>query len=49
MEHIMGFTRSHWMPPSGECLHCVVAVAAMVDDFGRKNKTLTNKNLFLVS
>jgi hypothetical protein len=21
MEHIQGFTRSHWMPPSVECLH----------------------------
>jgi hypothetical protein len=25
MEHIQGFTRSHWMPPSGECL-CLCAV-----------------------
>jgi len=29
MEHIQGFTRSHWMPPSGKCLR----PAAMVDDF----------------
>jgi hypothetical protein len=21
MEHILGFTRSHWMLPPGECLH----------------------------
>jgi len=21
MKHIQGFTRSHWMPPSGECSH----------------------------
>jgi hypothetical protein len=34
MEHIQGFTRSHWMPPSGECSHCIAAAAAMVDDFG---------------
>ena len=33
MEHIQGFTRSHWMPPSGECLRRIVPAAAMVDDF----------------
>jgi hypothetical protein len=21
MKHILGFNRSHWMPPLGECLH----------------------------
>jgi hypothetical protein len=45
MEHIQGFTGSHWMPPSGECSHRIAAAAAMVDDFGRKHKTLT-KNYF---
>jgi len=33
MEHIQGFTRSHWMTPSGECLHRIAPAAAMVDDF----------------
>ena len=33
MEHIQGFTQSHWMPPSGECLRCIAPAAAMVDDF----------------
>ena len=33
MEHIQGFTRSQWMPPSGECSHRIAAAAAMVDDF----------------
>ncbi len=33
MEHIQGFTRSHWMPPSGECLRRIAPAAAMVDDF----------------
>ena len=33
MEHIQGFTRSHWMPPSGECLRRIAPTAAMVDDF----------------
>jgi len=33
MEHIQGFTRSQWMPPSGECSHRIAAAVAMVDDF----------------
>ena len=28
-----GFTRSHWTPPSGECLRPIAPSAAMVDDF----------------
>jgi hypothetical protein len=33
MEHIQGFTRSHWMPPSSECLRRIAPTAAMVDEF----------------
>jgi hypothetical protein len=33
MEHIRGFTRSHWMPPSVKCLCSIAPVAAMVDEF----------------
>jgi hypothetical protein len=33
MEHIHGFTRSHWMQPSGECLRRIAPAAAMVDEF----------------
>jgi len=33
MEHIQGFTRNHWMPPSGECLRRIAPTATMVDDF----------------
>lgn len=33
MEHIQCFTRSHWMPPSGECLRRIAPTAAMVDEF----------------
>jgi hypothetical protein len=32
-EHIQGFTWSHWMLPSGECLRCIAPAAAMVDGF----------------
>ena len=33
IEHIEGFTRSHWMPPSGKCLRRIAPSAAMVDEF----------------
>jgi hypothetical protein len=44
MEHIPGFTRSHWMLPSGKCLHCIALAAAKVIDFGCKHKSLTKHN-----
>jgi hypothetical protein len=45
MEHIPGFTRSHWMPPLGECLRRITPVAAMVDEY-IENTQNTNKNYF---
>jgi hypothetical protein len=42
MKHIQGFTRSHWMPPWDKFWCHFAAAAAVVDDFGRKHKTLTN-------
>jgi hypothetical protein len=33
MEHIQGFTQSHWMQPLAECLHRIARVAAMVVNF----------------
>jgi hypothetical protein len=33
MERIQGFTISHWMPPSGECLRRIAPTATMVDEF----------------
>jgi hypothetical protein len=42
MEHIQGFTRGHWMPPLDKCQRHIASAAAMVDDFGRKQKN-TNK------
>jgi hypothetical protein len=36
VEHIQGFSRSLWMPPSGECLRRIALAAAMVDNFGCK-------------
>jgi len=45
VEHILGFTQSHWMPPLGECLHHIAMAAAIVDEYGRKHKTPTKNNL----
>jgi hypothetical protein len=33
MKHIQGFTQSHWMLPSGECLRRIAPTAAMVNEF----------------
>jgi len=41
IEHIQGFTRSHWMPPLGECLHRIAPAAVMVDEFV---ETILNSN-----
>jgi hypothetical protein len=48
MEHILGFTRSPWMPPSGECLHSIAPAATMVNKFFESTQN-TNKKLFLAS
>jgi hypothetical protein len=45
MEHILGFTGSHWMLPSGECLRRIAPAAAMVSHVVAKHKTLP-KNYF---
>jgi hypothetical protein len=36
MEHIPGFTRSHWMPPLGKRLRRITLLAAMVNEFVEK-------------
>jgi hypothetical protein len=48
MGHISGFTRSHWMPPLGKCLHLIAPAAAKVIDFGCKHKN-TNMTQLLAS
>jgi hypothetical protein len=48
MEHILGLTRSHWMPPLDKCLRLIVPAAAMVDTY-IENTQKTNKKLFLAS
>jgi hypothetical protein len=44
MDYIPGFARSHWMPPTGECLHRIAPAAAKVINFGCKHKSLTKHN-----
>jgi hypothetical protein len=48
MEHIPGFTRSHWMPLSGECLRCIAPATVMVDEFVETTLN-TNKTQLLPS
>jgi len=46
MEHIQGFTQSHWMPLLGECLRHIAPTAAMV---GKTHNTLTKYNFYLAT
>jgi hypothetical protein len=48
LEHIQGYTGSHWMPPLGKCLCCTAPAAAMVDKFV-ENTQNTNKTQLLAS
>jgi len=48
MEHIQGFTRNHWMPPSGECLRRIALAATMVNEFVETTQN-TNKTQLLPS
>jgi hypothetical protein len=44
MEHVQGFTGSHWMLPSGKCLCRIAPAAAMVNYLLKQHKTLTKHN-----
>jgi hypothetical protein len=48
MEHVQGFTGSHWMPLSGKCLHRIAPVAAMVNELVETTQN-TNKTQLLAS
>ena len=41
IEHVQGFTGTHWMPPSGKCLRRIAPAAAMVIKFV---ETIQNTN-----
>ncbi len=42
MEHVQGFTGSHWMLPSGKCLRRIAPAATMVNEFFETTQN-TNK------
>ncbi len=48
MAHVQGFNRSHWMSPSGKCLHRIAPAAAMVNKFFETTQN-TNKTQLLAS
>jgi hypothetical protein len=48
IEHIQGFTGSHWMPPSVEYSHRIAPAAAMVNEFVETTQN-TNKTQLLAS
>jgi hypothetical protein len=48
MDHIRGFTRSHWMQPSGKCLRRIAPAAAMVNKFVETTQN-PKKKLFLAN
>ncbi len=45
MKHLQGFTRSHWMLPSGKCLHPIAPAAVIVDELV-ENTQNTKKSYF---
>jgi hypothetical protein len=45
MEHIQGYTRSHWMLPSGKCLRRIALPDAMVDEFVENTHNTTKTQL----
>jgi len=45
IEHFQGFTWSHWMPPSGKCLHRIAPAATMVDEFVENTRNTTKTQL----
>jgi hypothetical protein len=48
IEHVHGFTWSHWMPPSGKCLRRITPAAVMIDEFV-ETTLITNKTQLLPS
>jgi hypothetical protein len=48
MEHIQGFTGSHWMSSLGKCLRRIAPAAAMVNEFIETTQN-TNKTQLLAS
>ena len=49
MEHIQGFTQSHWMPPLVDCLCRIAPAAAMVDKFEWDTQNSNNTQLLAIN
>ena len=47
IQHVQGFTRIHWMPPSGECLRRITPEAIMVDEFVETTLNTKKQNFYL--
>jgi hypothetical protein len=45
LEHVHGFTRSHWMPPLSECLRRIAPAAVMADKFIETTQNTTKTQL----
>ncbi len=45
IEHIQGFTGSHWMLPQGKCLRPIAPAAAMVNEFVETTQNTTKTQL----
>jgi hypothetical protein len=48
-QHVQGYTRCHWTPPSGDYLPCIASTDAMVIDFDKKLNCGVVKSLFEAS
>jgi hypothetical protein len=48
IEHVQGFTGSHWMPPLVKCSHRIAPAATMVNEFVETTQN-TNKTQLLAS
>jgi hypothetical protein len=49
IEHIQGFTRSHWMLPSGECRAVLPQRPPWLMNLNKTHKTLTKHNFYLAT
>ena len=43
MQHVQGYSRSHWMPPLGDCLLCIAPAAARATANKMTTKKCTKK------
>jgi hypothetical protein len=47
IQHVQGFTRSHWMPPLDECLHRIAPATVTVNEFVETTLNTTKTQLIL--